>query len=148
MPKRKTKESSDSANKTSTEPDRVFQHGAVTRIEAKLVNKSNDKALKSISKKPIVEITNAKTNTTKKRTKPQTQSNGQYWKDLSSSKTKAKAKTNESIVNETSSEESNDESTSVEDEAEVNQMSQSEITQTESETEEENPKKRVKFQRN
>ena len=70
MSKRTTKESSDSANKTSIEPARVVQHGAVTRIEAKQVNKSNDKALKSTIKKPIGKITNAKINTTKKRTIP------------------------------------------------------------------------------
>ena len=65
MSKRKTKESSDSANKTSTEPARVVQHGAATRIEAKRVNKSKDEALKSSIKKPIGKITNAKINTTK-----------------------------------------------------------------------------------
>jgi hypothetical protein len=54
MPKRKTKESSDSNNKTSTEPARDIQHGAVTRIEAKAVNKSNGKTLKSIIKKTMV----------------------------------------------------------------------------------------------
>jgi len=46
MPKRKTIKYSDSANKTSTEPTRDRQHGTVTRIEAKQVSKSNDKALK------------------------------------------------------------------------------------------------------
>ena len=104
MSKRITKESSDSANKTSIEPARVVQHGAATRIEARQVNKSNDKALKSTIKKPIGKITNAKINTTKKRTKPQTQLNGQYWKGMANSKAKAKAKAKESKVNETSSE--------------------------------------------
>ena len=151
MSKRKTKESSDSANKTSIEPARVVQHGAATRIEAKRVNKSKDEALKSSIKKPIGKITNAKINTTKKRTKPQTQLNGQYWKGMANSKAKAKAKAikaKESKVNETSSEESNDESTSGEDEAGGAEISQSEIMQTESEPEEESPKKRVKLQRN
>jgi len=46
MPKRKAIESSVSANKTSSEPKRVRQHGAATRIEAKQVVGSNDKALK------------------------------------------------------------------------------------------------------
>jgi len=46
MPKRKAIVSSVSANKTSTEPKRVRQHGAATRIEAKQVVGSNDKSLK------------------------------------------------------------------------------------------------------
>jgi hypothetical protein len=71
MPKRKTKESSDSNNNTSTEPARDVQHGTVTRIEAKKVSKSNSKTLKSIIKKPIGEITN---------------DNGQYWKGIAKSK--------------------------------------------------------------
>ncbi len=73
MPKRKAIESSDSAKKTSTEPKRVCQHGAATRIEAKQVVRSNDKALKLISNKAMSEMTHAKTNTTNRRTKPQTQ---------------------------------------------------------------------------
>jgi hypothetical protein len=69
MPKRKTKESSDSNNKTSTEPARDIQHGAVTRIEAKAVNKSNGKTLKSIIKKPMGEKSKNKIITTKKQKK-------------------------------------------------------------------------------
>jgi hypothetical protein len=56
MPKRKVMESSDSATKTSIEPKRVCQHGAATRIEAKQVVRSNDKALKLISNKAMSEM--------------------------------------------------------------------------------------------
>ena len=77
MPKRKTKESLDSNNNTSIEPARDFQHGAVTRIQAKKLSKLNSKTLKSINKKPIGEITN---------------DNGQYWKGIAKSKAKSKAK--------------------------------------------------------
>jgi len=198
MPKRKTNESSDSHYKTSTEPARDIQHGAVTRIEAKPMNKSNGKTLKSIVKKPIGEKSKNKTNTTKKQQKPQTQLNGQYWKGRAKSKAKVKAETskesrgskklkqssnqkkeivqndleasetcseksnesanesanepanepaNESAnesASEMSSEEANDDSMSVEEES-VSEMSQPETTQTESETEDEVPKKRVRF---
>ncbi len=89
MPKRKVMESSDSATKTSIEPKRVCQHGAVTRIEEKQVVRSNDKALKLISNKAMSEMTHAKTNTTNRRTKPQTQLNGKYWKGMAESKDKA-----------------------------------------------------------
>ena len=92
MPKRKVMESSDSATKTSIEPKRVCQHGAVTRIEAKQVVRSNDKALKLISNKAMSEMTHAKTNTTNRRTKPQTQLNGKYWKGMAESKDKAVTK--------------------------------------------------------
>jgi hypothetical protein len=185
MPKRKTNESSDSNNKTSTEPARDIQHGAVTRIEAKAMNKSNGKTLKSIIKKPIGEKSKNKINTTKKQQKPQTQFNDKYWKGRAKSKAKVKVETskeprgskknqkkeivqneleasetfsetsietsNESAnelanesASEMSSEESNDESILVEEEP-VSETPQPETIQTESEAEDDVPKKRVRF---
>ena len=154
MPKRKVMESSDSATKTSIEPKRACQHGAATRIDAKQVVRSNDKALKLISNKAMSEMTHSKTNTTNRRTKPQTQLNGKYWKGMAESKDKAVTK--ELDVNDTASEESDDEALVVDEEAEPIEMSQSETVQPESETEDEtedetkdeSPKKRLKVQIN
>jgi len=146
MPKRNSKESSDSINKTSTQPARDFQHGAVTRIEAKQVNKSNNKTLKSIIKKPIEETTSKNKNTTTKKSKPQAQLNGQYWKRVKENKAKVRVKVDKRTAIETSNEESSesDESMSIESEAEVSELSPSETTQTESEADDEIKTKRVK----
>jgi hypothetical protein len=145
MPKRKSKESSDSINKTSTQPARDIQHGAVTRIEAKRVNELNNTTLKSIMKKPIEETTSHKINTTTKKSKPQTQLNGQFWKGMAKYKAKinkaevrAKAnKKSEEKAIETSNEESNasDESISIESEVEVSEVEGSEFSQSETESE-------------
>ena len=151
MPKRKSKESSDSVDKTSAQPARDIQHGAVTRIEAKRVNELNNTTLKSIMKKPIEETTSHKINTTTKKSKPQTQLNGQFWKGMAKYKAKinkaevrAKAnKKSEEKAIETSNEESNasDESISIESEVEGSEFSQSE---TESEADDEIKTKRMK----